>query len=71
VYCYCAHLGLRRFRLGLICLVNAKPNILMGTNLVIEILFVIGNCVIFFLNYRRVVQITEVFFFFFYEMELI
>jgi hypothetical protein len=62
VYCYCAHLGLRRFRLGLICLVNAKPNILMGTNLVIEILFVIGNCVIFFLNYRRVVQITEVFF---------
>lgn len=70
MYCYCAHLGLRRFRLGLICLVNAKPNILMGTNLVIEILFVIGNCVIFFLNYRRVVQITEVFFFF-YEMELI
>lgn len=62
MYCYCAHLGLRRFRLGLICLVNAKPNILMGTNLVIEILFVIGNCVIFFLNYRRVVQITEVFF---------
>ena len=63
MYCYCAHLGSRRFRLGLICLVNAKPNILTGTNLVIEILFVIGNCVIFFLNYWRVVQITEVFFF--------
>jgi len=70
VYCYCAHLGLRRFRLGLICLVNAKPNILMGTNLVIEILFVIGNCVIFFKLSASCAN-NGSFFFFFYEMELI